>query len=217
MKIQLALDDITINDAFSLLDQVHNYIDIVEIGTPLIIRDGMAPIREIKKRYPDLLVLADTKIMDAGAYEAKIAFEAGADMITVLGVTDTLTIQGCLEAAKPYSGVVVIDMICVNNLSEKVKQLESFGVNALAVHTGVDQQAAGRTPLDDLIEIKAASKSSRIFVAGGIGLSTINQYFSAGADVAIIGSGICKAKAPVLEAKNIAAALSLSIVKRIEK
>lgn len=203
MKLQLALDDITLDDALTLLDKVHSFVDIVEIGTPFIIQDGMVPVREIKKRYPDLLVLADTKIMDAGDYEAKLAFEAGADQITVLGVTDILTVKGCLEAAEPYNGTVVIDMICVDNLEERVSQLEEAGVTALAVHTGVDQQAAGRTPMDDLKAMKACSKNSQIYVAGGINLKTIEQYAAAGADVAIIGSGICKAKDPVQEARAV--------------
>lgn len=203
MKLQLALDDITLDDALTLLDKVHSFVDIVEIGTPFIIQDGMVPVREIKKRYPDLLVLADTKIMDAGDYEAKLAFEAGADQITVLGVTDILTVKGCLKAAEPYNGTVVIDMICVDNLEERVSQLEEAGVTALAVHTGVDQQAAGRTPMDDLKAMKACSKNSQIYVAGGINLKTIEQYAAAGADVAIIGSGICKAKDPVQEARAV--------------
>ena len=36
--------------------------------------------------------------MDAGEYEAEETFKAGADYCTVLGVTDTLTIEGCVKA-----------------------------------------------------------------------------------------------------------------------
>ncbi|PWC22759.1 3-hexulose-6-phosphate synthase [Brenneria roseae subsp. roseae] len=204
MKIQLALDDISLSDALALLDNVHPYIDIVEVGTPFIIQDGMVPVSAIKERFPQLHVLADTKIMDAGDYEAHLAFAAGADSITVLGVTDMLTVKACLKAAEPFGGTVVIDMICVPELEARVAQLEDAGVNALAVHTGVDQQAAGRTPMDDLKTMKACSKQSVIYVAGGIGLTTIEQYHQAGADVAIIGSGICKAADPIGEARAIA-------------
>lgn len=38
--------------------------------------------------------------MDAGAYEARLAFDAGADIVTVLAVTDDLTIQDCMEEAR---------------------------------------------------------------------------------------------------------------------
>ncbi len=205
MKLQIALDDITLEDALTLLEKVHDAVDIVEVGTPFIIQDGLKPVREIKKRYPHLQVLADTKIMDAGDLEAHMAFAAGADYVTVLGVTDILTVKACLEAAKPFNGTVVVDMICVEDLPKRVAELEAAGANALAVHTGVDQQAAGRTPMDDLKAMKASAKHSAIFVAGGINLSTVKDYQAAGAEVAIVGGGIANAADPAKEAHAIAA------------
>ncbi|VTO12876.1 putative hexulose 6 phosphate synthase [Klebsiella variicola] len=44
-------------------------------------------------------MLADLKIMDAGYYESEMAFKAGADYATVLGVTDILTVKGCVDIA----------------------------------------------------------------------------------------------------------------------
>lgn len=201
MKLQLALDDISLDDAISLGEKVREYLDIVEIGTPFIIEDGMAPVRAFKARFPDLEVLADTKIMDAGEYEARSAFEAGADYVTVLGVTDLATVEGCLKTAASYGKTVVVDMICVADMPERIAQLERIGVTALAVHTGVDQQAAGRTPLEDLRLMKAHSRSSTIFVAGGISVDTLPRYLDLGADVAIVGSGIRHAQDPVKEAR----------------
>jgi 3-hexulose-6-phosphate synthase len=201
MKLQLALDDISLNDAISLGDKVREYIDIVEIGTPLIIEYGMAPVRAFKGRFPNVDVFADTKIMDAGEYEARSAFEAGADYVTVLGVTDLATVEACLKAAARYGKTVVVDMICVADMPGRIAELERIGVKALAVHTGVDQQAAGRTPLDDLKLMKALSRSSTIFVAGGITIDTLPRYMDLGADVAIVGSGIRHAPDPVKEAR----------------
>ena len=37
MKLQLALDDITLDDAVELLDKVHTYVDIIEVGSPFIL------------------------------------------------------------------------------------------------------------------------------------------------------------------------------------
>ena len=60
-------------------------VDIVEIGTPLLIAEGLGAVRAVCSAHPGMIVLADTKIMDAGGYEARLAFEAGADIVTVLG------------------------------------------------------------------------------------------------------------------------------------
>ena len=44
MKLQLALDDITLEDALSLVRTVRDYIDIIEIGTPFVIEYGLSLI-----------------------------------------------------------------------------------------------------------------------------------------------------------------------------
>lgn len=201
MKLQLALDDIKLEDAIELVGKVRNYVDIVEIGSPFIIDCGMEPVKRIKELYPELEVLADTKIMDAGEYEAELTYLAGADYCTVLGATDTLTIKGCLDAAKKYGKKVFVDMICVKNVEERVAEIEAAGVDCIGVHTGVDLQAAGVTPLDDLKRIKGASKQSMISVAGGINVNTVEEYMKAGADIVIVGGGINHADDPVAAAK----------------
>ena len=42
--------------------------------------------------------------MDAGKIEAAIAFERGADFVTVLAAADDLTIRGAMEAAEASAG-----------------------------------------------------------------------------------------------------------------
>jgi 3-hexulose-6-phosphate synthase len=201
MKLQLALDDIALAEALALVERIRDDSDIVEVGTPLLLEYGMAAVREIKSRFASLEILADAKIMDAGELEAASAFEAGADYVTALGVTDLLTVAGCLKTAGRYGGTVVVDMMCVPDMAERIARLEGVGVNALAVHTGVDQQAAGRTPLDDLKLMKAHSRSSTIFVAGGVTLDTLPRYRELGADVAIVGGAIRHAADPVGQAR----------------
>ncbi len=203
MKLQLALDDISLSAALVLVDQVREYIDIIEVGTPFLYEEGLAAVRELRKCFPEKEILADMKIMDAGEYETRQALKAGADYVTVLGVTDILTVKGCLAVAAEFGKTIVVDMICEPDLASRIKQLEAVGVRALAVHTGVDQQAAGRTPLDDLRVMKSASRSSRIFVAGGINATTLPDYARRGADVVIVGGGICHAKDPVAAARTI--------------
>lgn len=207
MKLQIALDEVTIEQGLSLCEKVRDFIDIIEIGTPFIIQDGMNAVKAFRERFPDKEILADAKIMDAGEYEAKICFDAGADYVTVLGVTDILTIKGCVEISKRYGKKVVVDMICVQDVEKRVAELEEAGITDIAVHTGVDQQAAGRTPLQDLEQIKACAKHSLISVAGGINLNTVDQYRALGADVVIVGGGIAHADNPAEAAQAIAAKL----------
>ena len=203
MKLQLALDDITLEEAMELVANVRDYVDIIEVGTPMVMEYGMAPVRELKKRFPDKKVLADLKIMDAGKYESEIAFKAGADYITVLGVTDDGTIEGCVEAARAHRGLVVADMICVKDAEERIRRLEELGIDILSVHTGVDQQAAGRTPLDDLKIMRRAVTAAEISVAGGISAETLPAYLEYKPEIVIVGSGITHAEDPRKVAEKI--------------
>lgn len=203
-KLQIALDDITLEQTMSLLQKVANDVDIVEVGTPFMMQYGMEAVRTIKTAYPSLEVLCDAKIMDGGAYEANLTFEAGADYVTVLGVTDDLTIQDCVKTAKKAGRRVVVDMICVSDLKQRIETIEALGVDVIAIHTGLDQQAVGRTPLDDLKETRQYVKHTALAVAGGINLETIDEYMKYQPEIIIVGGGIVKADDPVAAAKALA-------------
>lgn len=205
MKLQLALDDISPVDALVLAEKVRDYVDIFEIGSPFIIQEGMRAVREFRRYFPEKKILADTKIMDAGEYEAELTFKAGADYCTVLGVTDILTIKACLAAAKKYGKQVFVDTICVPDLNTRIKELEDVGVDSISVHVGVDEQAVGQTPLHALKQVKQLSKHSLLSVAGGIKVSTVDQYQALGADIIIVGGGVNHADDPVATAKALAA------------
>ena len=204
MKLQLALDDLSLEQAIALAERVRDHIDIIEAGTPLIYGYGMAAVRALKERFPEKLVLADMKIMDSGALETEEAMDAGADYVTVLGVSEDATVKNCLEAAARYGREVVVDMICVPDLPGRIRALEALGVQGLAVHTGVDQQAAGRTPLDDLRLMTACAQRAKISVAGGIRPDTVAEYAAYRPEVMIVGGGIAHAPDPVAAAAAIA-------------
>ena len=203
-KFQIALDDISLENALALLAEVRAYVDIVETGTPFIMEYGTCAVREIRERFPDLEILFDGKIMDAGGYEAELAYKAGADYVTVLAVTDDRTIADVVQSAKKMGKQVMVDMICVKDFKTRIAKLEELNVDIIAVHTGVDQQAEGRTPLDDLIEIRKYVKNAKVAVAGGISAKTIHSYLAHDPDIIIAGGSIAHAEDPAKAAKELA-------------
>ncbi|EFR1520130.1 3-hexulose-6-phosphate synthase [Salmonella enterica] len=164
-------------------------------------------VTEIKRCFPQLEVLADLKIMDAGYYESEMAFKAGADYATVLGVTDILAVKGCVDIANKMGKKVVVDMICVPNMPERIRQLEEVKAHILSVHTGADQQTAGREPIEDLRVMVEHTREAGISVAGGINSKSVAKYVALNPDIIIVGSGITHNPDPAKEAAAIKAAM----------
>ena len=142
-----------------------------------------------------------------GRLEAESAFRAGADLVTVLAVTDLATVRACVEAADRAGRRVVADMICVSDLSGRARELEEAGIYGIAVHTGVDQQAQGRTPLQDLAVLRRAVQRAELSAAGGISLASLPDCCALGPDVIVIGGGILSAPDPVAQARAIRRAM----------
>lgn len=216
IELQLALDSLTREEALALVKQVHEYVDIVEIGTPFIIQYGIEFIKDIKAVSSKLKVLCDTKIMDAGFMEAAAAFGAGADYVTILALTDHGTLLEGVKAAHEYHGKIMVDMICVTDIEAKVRELEAIGVDIIGVHTGVDQQKLGKTPIDDLVEIKKYARTAKVAVAGGIKPETIDEYTRYQPDIVIVGGGIAESDDPVRAARAIYRAIKDKKYERCE-
>ena len=98
MKLQIALDLDSADKAVAMAAQVYGLVDIIELGTPLMLKEGVGVVGLMKRRFPDALILADMKIADGGYMEARFAVEEGADIVTVLGMAEDETILGVKQA-----------------------------------------------------------------------------------------------------------------------
>lgn len=197
MKLQLALDTVAMEQAAEILDAVHECIDIVEVGTPWIIRDGLRSVSELKKRYPGLEVLADLKIMDAGLYEAGSAFAAGADIVTVMGVAHDETIAGAVQSAKEHDGAVMVDLLAAGDPAKRAMRMRELGADYVCVHTAFDVQASC-DPLEELALVSKAVHSSCIGVAGGVKLETLAAIVGHRPAIVIVGGALTNLALPAL-------------------
>ena len=76
--LQVALDTHNLHRALQIArESVEGGVDWLEAGTPLIKSVGMEAVRELKKLFPSMKIVADLKIMDVGGYETEIAAKAG--------------------------------------------------------------------------------------------------------------------------------------------
>ena len=59
MELQLALDLVDIPEAIEIVKEVEEYIDIVEIGTPVVKIWGLEAVKQMKEAFPNLRVLTE--------------------------------------------------------------------------------------------------------------------------------------------------------------
>ena len=196
VQLQLALDFIELEAALGQLEEIHPFADIIEVGTPSVIRYGVELVRRIKQSYAAKVVLADLKIMDAGEGEARLGFEAGASIVTVMGVAHDETIRGAVRAAGEFRGQIMADLLAVPSPAVRARELERLGCDIVCVHHATDVQHPGEQPFEIVKLLRSKLSKAQIAVAGGIDLSRAAGACESGADILVVGSGIIKAEDP---------------------
>ena len=202
MELQLAIDLLNKEEVAELAKKVEEYVDIVEIGTPIVINEGLPAVQHLNENINNAKVLADLKIMDAADYEVSQAVKFGADVVTILGVAEDASIKAAVEEAHKNDKQLLVDMIAVQDLEKRAKELDEMGADYIAVHTGYDLQAEGQSPLESLRTVKSVIKNSKVAVAGGIKPETIKEIVAEEPDLVIVGGGIANADDPVEAAKQ---------------
>ena len=201
LELQLAIDLLNKEEAAELANKVKDYVDIVEIGTPIVINEGLPAVQYLNDNIDGVKVLADLKIMDAADYEVSQAVKFGADVVTILGVAEDASIKGAIEEAHKNGKELLVDMIAVQDLQKRAKELDELGADYIAVHTGYALQAEGESPLESLRQVKSVINNSKVAVIGGIKPDTIKEVVAEEPDLVVVGGGIANADDPVAAAK----------------
>nr|WP_255426942.1 3-hexulose-6-phosphate synthase [Pseudonocardia sp. C8] len=203
VQLQVALDVLDLPSALSLANQVAESVDILELGTPLVKSAGIGAVSAIKAAHPGKLVFADLKTADAGALEAELAFEAGADLVTVMGAVDDDTIRGAVAAGDKHGKQVVADMISVvDGRVARIREVAKLGVAFVEIHAGLDEQARPGYSIERLLD-DGREAGVAFSIAGGVKVDTIASVREAGAVVAVAGGAIYNAAEPAAAAAEL--------------
>lgn len=202
MKIQLALDRLTIDEAMELGEKVRDEVDWIEVGTSLIKEFGIESIRRISRAFPDKEIVADVKTNDNAVYEFNMCYEAGAAIATVMGTAPIATIETCVKTADQHGKKVMIDLL--NTSEEQVRQLMAFDSAIFCIHVSKDlQEVSGQTSEALKVPEGLLGGGYALAAAGGIAPEAIEGLRKMGVNVAIVGSAITKAEDPAAAAQQL--------------
>ncbi|WNJ95934.1 3-keto-L-gulonate-6-phosphate decarboxylase UlaD [Vibrio ruber] len=167
--IQIALDQTDLTSAIEVARRVESFVDVIEVGTILAFAEGMNAVRTLRHNHPDHLLVCDMKTTDGGAILARMAFEAGANWITVSAAAHIATIDACKQVADEFNGEIQIE-IYGNWTMADAKSWVDLGITQAIYHRSRDAELAGVgwTP-DDLDKMRQLSDLGlELSITGGI-------------------------------------------------
>jgi 3-dehydro-L-gulonate-6-phosphate decarboxylase len=190
--LQVALDYTSLPKALVMAALVAPEVDIIEIGTPLCKAAGLEAIYSIREICPDKLILADFKTPDVGGLEAAMAFDAGADMITVIGGAAIATVEQAYAVSREYGKEMLMELTGVRDILARAAEWRQIGVERIVYHREWDAQSAGREwAEEDKITIRQLiDMGYKVTITGGITLDLLPFFADLPASVLICGRGI---------------------------
>jgi 3-dehydro-L-gulonate-6-phosphate decarboxylase len=203
--LQLALDYISLPPALAMALKVADEVDIIEIGTPLCKAAGVEAIRSVRQVCPGKLILADFKSPDVGGLEAQMAFDAGADMMTVIGGAPLATVESALKVAQERGKEMLMELTGVRDIIARAEEWRAIGVERMVYHRGWDEQTFDRQwgPEDLAVIGQLIDMGFKITVTGGITVELLPFFKELPVSVIIAGRAIHQAADPAASARQI--------------
>lgn len=190
--VQISLDLTSTKEALETAAvAVEAGADWIEVGTPLVLAEGLHAVRDLRREFPDHPIVVDLKTMDGGYLEAEMMGDAGADAVLVMARAHDATIERVLEAGEKYGLLVMGDDLATADRVAEARRLESLGVGMVIHHIGYDHRGMhpelGLSPLTDLPEIVAAT-TIPVQAVGGLSIDQAVECVGLGAPVVVFGA-----------------------------
>lgn len=194
MKLQLALDLLSENEALDTVSKIGKYFDIIEVGTSLLKLCGISIVSKVKAICPDKIVFVDTKAIDGPEREATLMCASGTDMFSMLACATDVSVKKVLDTANKKGTKVIFDMQSVVDYKKRCMELKALGAGYLCVHKNPDCGEDLTASFKEFIDIKELT-GLPVAIAGGINLNTIEKIKEVlNPDIVIIGGAVLKAK-----------------------
>ncbi|MEN3186107.1 MAG: orotidine 5'-phosphate decarboxylase / HUMPS family protein [Atribacterota bacterium] len=205
MRLQLALDTLSREEAKRLVQLLYQEVDIVEVGTPLLLRCGLKVVEEIKEIVGAKPVFADAKIVDAGRYETEMLLQSGANMVSVLAGASFSTLKEAKEICVKKQAELVVDTIDLPDPSPKrIEELRIISPDYVALHLASDLVQAGRSWEEVMPSSPFLQESFAFMVAGGLRPESLPRVLTLlEPQIVVVGSAVTTSSNPQEEVKRL--------------
>ncbi|MBU1008295.1 orotidine 5'-phosphate decarboxylase [Candidatus Dependentiae bacterium] len=198
MKLQISYDFTNLSQALEIAKKTALFADILEVGTPLLIAEGIRAIESFKNTFPDKPIIADTKIVDRVSDVIPMLAKAGASAVTILYGTSNSVIQKAASIAHKHDMKVILDLIDAETMGQAARDAESLDVDSILFH--YPHETSEFYSNIDQWEIVRGNTDLPIFVSGRITKKQILGIKALKPQGMVIGEAITKADDPAAEA-----------------
>ena len=204
--LQIALDTVDLPGALGPLQKAAPHVDIIECGTILVLCGGYHAVRAIRALFPDKRILADVRIAEAGSKIARLAFEAGADLVSCVAGASLTTIEQVCDVAAEFDGEVQVELADEWYDPERARRWREIGVQHVIVKRSRDREAAGDLSWkpEDLARIdELAAIGFTVTVTGGVSAQDLPAFAGKPVGIVIAGRAIVEAEDPAAAAAEL--------------
>lgn len=215
-KLQLALDMLDLQSALDVLKKVHQHIDVIEVGTILCLSEGMQAVKNIRVLYPNHTILADVRIVKAGAVIAKMAFDAGADWVSVVAEASPETVEAAVKEARAKNADVQIEL-ADSWTDEQLGLWRNLGIEQVIYHpanevSDLNKDKWHQGNLDTVQRLH--DLGFKVTVTGGMKAIDIAKFKGLPVYTFISGRAIAKADEPAKAAKAFQDAITNTFIEQ---
>lgn len=198
-KLQIACDHSDLPSALSDIKAVGEIVDVLEVGTVLLLQVGDEAVKCFRALYPNKEIVSDPKCADAGGTVAKNLKNAGADYMTCICSATVATMKA---AAKEIEQIQV--ELYGNWTYEQAQEWLDSGIDQVIYHQSRDALLAGETwGVKDLNKVKKlVDMGFKVSVTGGLDVDTLELFKGVDVYTFITGRGITQAQDPAKAAKD---------------
>ena len=201
--LQVALDNFSLSEALESTLLLAPELDVIEAGTLLCLATGADSIKALRTLYPNNIIVADLKIVDAGGELAGMACDKGADWVTVMCSAANATKVNAMKAAAQRGCEMQVELFG-NWTLEEAAEWRKLGLKQVIYHQSRDALNAGGSWGESNLNMvkQLIDLCFEVSVTGGLAVENISLFKGLPVKCFIAGRSLRNAEDPAAEARK---------------
>jgi len=176
--IQLSLDFVNLDEAIEAVEEsIEEGIDLICINNSLLKSEGLKAVRDVKKRFPDMKLVVDTRFIES-IQEIRAMADAGVDVIMFTDREHDNNSTRYINLSKIYGIEMMANLTNSSSIYERSRLLEELGVNYIFLQGNDNIHRLDE--ISNMLEIPVAFKltdsdMTKNVLESGVGIVAVND------------------------------------------